>query len=59
MKIESKGRVVLAGIDEIEHVVIILNEMFNKKGSGKERVAVEVAGIHVYEEDGLRESWLA
>ena len=53
---EGKGGVILANVDEIEHIVVILNKVFNKKGGSKERVGVKVAGIHVYEEDEFRES---
>ena len=56
MEVESEGGVVFAGINEIEHIVIVLNEVFNKKGGGEERVSVEVASVHVYERDELRES---
>ena len=59
MEVESEGGIVFAGIDEIEHIVIILNETFNEEGGSEEGVGVEVAGVHVYEEDELRESWLA
>ena len=58
MEVEGKSGIVLSNIDKIEHVVIILNEAFNKKGGGEERVGVEIAGVHVYEEDELLESWL-
>ena len=58
MEVKSEGGVIFASIDKIEHIVIILNETFNEKGGSKEGVGVEVAGVHVYEEDELRESWL-
>ena len=56
MEVECESGVVFAGINEVEHVVVILNEAFDEKCSSEEGVSVEVAGIHVYEEDELRES---
>ena len=47
MEIKSESGVVFAGIDKIEHIVIVLNEAFNEKGGGEERVGVKVAGVHV------------
>ena len=47
MKVEGKGGVVLADIDEVEYVILMLNEAFNKEGGGEERVGVEVASVHV------------
>ena len=59
MEVEGESGVVFAGIDEVEHVVVILNEAFDEKCGSEEGVSVEVAGIHVYEEDELQESQLA
>ena len=56
MKVEGKSRVVLANIDKVEYVILMLNEAFNEKGGGEERVAVEVESVHVYEKDELQES---
>ena len=58
MEVKSEGGVVFASIDKVEYVVIALDKAFNEKGGSKEGVGVEVAGVHVYEEDELRESWL-
>ena len=59
MKVESKGRVVFADVDEVEYVILMLNEAFDEEGGGEERVGVEIASVHVYEEGGLQESYLA
>ena len=59
MEVEGKSRVVSTGVDKIEHIVIILYETFNEEGGGEERIGVEVAGVHVYGENELQESWLA
>ena len=56
MEVEGKSGVVFADVDEIEYVILMLNEAFDEKGGGKERVGVEVASVHVYEESGLQES---
>ena len=47
MEVEGKGRVVLADIDEIEHIILMLNEAFDEKGGREEGVGVEVASVHV------------
>ena len=47
MEVESKGGVVLADINEVKYIILMLNEAFDEKGSGKERVGVEVASVHV------------
>ena len=47
MKVEGKGGVVLANIDKVEYIILMLNEAFDEKGSGEERVVVEVASVHV------------
>ena len=56
MKVEGKGRVILADVDEVEYIILMLNEAFNEEGGGEEGVGVEVASVHVYEEGGLQES---
>ena len=53
MEVEGKSGIILASINEIEYIVVILNKAFNEKGGGEERVSVEVASVHVYEEDEL------
>ena len=50
MEVEGKSGVILADIDEIEYVILMLNEAFDKEGGSEERVGVEVASVHVYEE---------
>ena len=47
MEVEGKGRVVLADVDEIEHIILMLDKTFNEKGGGEEGVIVEVASVHV------------
>ena len=47
MEVKGKGRIVLANIDEVEYIILMLNEAFDEKGSGEERVGVEVASVHV------------
>ena len=47
MEVESKGGVILANVDEVEHVILMLDEAFNEKGGGEEGVVVEVASVHV------------
>ena len=56
MKIEGKGGVVLADVDEVKDVILMLNEAFDEEGGGEERVGVEVASVHVYEEGEFQES---
>ena len=59
MKVEGESGIVLADIDEIEHIILMLNEAFDEEGGGEEGVVVEVASVHVYEEGGLQKaSWL-
>ena len=47
MEIEGKSGIILAGIDEVEYIILMLNEAFNEEGGGEERVGVEVASVHV------------
>ena len=47
MEVEGKGGVVLADVDEIEHIILMLNKAFNKEGGSEERVGVKVASVHV------------
>ena len=47
MKVESESGVVLADVDKVEYIILMLNEAFNEKGGGEERVGVEVASVHV------------
>ena len=44
---EGKSGVILAGIDEVEYIILMLNEAFNEEGGGEERVGVKVASVHV------------
>ena len=57
MEVEGKGGVVLADIDTVEYVILMLNEAFDEEGGGgEERIGIEVASVHVYEESELQES---
>ena len=47
MEVEGKGRIVFTDVDEVEYIILMLNEAFNEKGGGEERVGVEVASVHV------------
>ena len=47
MEVEGEGGVVLADVDEVEHIILMLNEAFDKEGGGEEGVVVEVASVHV------------
>ena len=56
MEVEGEGGVVLADVDEVEYIIFMLDKAFNEEGGGEEGVGVEVASVHVYEEDELQES---
>ena len=47
MEVEGEGGVVLADVDEVEYIILMLNEAFNKEGGGEEGVGVKVASVHV------------
>ena len=47
MEVEGESGVVLADVDEIEHIIFMLNKTFNEEGGGEEGVGVEVASVHV------------
>ena len=47
MKVEGKGGVVFADVDEVEYIILMLNEAFDKEGGSEEGVGVEVASVHV------------
>ena len=47
MEVEGKGGIVLADVDEVEHIILMLDEAFNEEGGGEERVGVKVASVHV------------
>ena len=47
MKVEGKGRVIFADIDEVEYIILMLDKAFDEEGGGEERVGVEVASVHV------------
>ena len=47
MKVEGEGGVVFTNVDKVEYVILMLNEAFDEKGGGEERVGVKVASVHV------------
>ena len=47
MEVEGESRVILAGVDEVKYIILMLNEAFDEKGGGEERIRVEVASVHV------------